>query len=418
MARILITTFGSFGDLHPYLVVGVELRRRGHAVTIASSAAYRARVEAEDLEFHAVRPDVDLEDRKMVAYVMEARRGTERIVSYLASLVRESYLDTLEAARHAEAIVTHPITFGSLLVARKLGVPWISTVLAPISFLSSFDPPVSPQAPWLHALRVLGPGFMKRLSTLGRGHTLRWVRPVLELEKELGLESRGHPLFEGSHSPLLMLALFSRHLADPQPDWPANTVVTGFPFYDRGDLSPELRRFLGEGPAPVVFTLGSSAVSAAGSFYVESVAAAGKAGCRAVLLTGPYKQGLPPELPAGVMAAPYAPHGALFPHAAAIVHQGGIGTTAQAMRSGRPSLIVPFGHDQFDNAARLRRRGAAEVVNRSKYKARRVADALQRLLGEPDYGKAAAELADKVRAEDGAGTPADAIEERLRKRGS
>jgi len=190
-------------------------------------------------------------------------------------------------------------------------------------------------------------------------------------------------------------------------------LVTGFPFYDRGELAPELQRFLAEGPAPVVFTLGSSAVGAAGAFYLQSLAAVERLGCRAVFLTGSHPQGLPEVLPPVVIALSYAPHGAIFPRAAAIVHQGGIGTTAQAMRSGRPMVVVPFGHDQFDNAARVERLGAAEVLYRSRYDARRVADVLQQMLKRPSYARAAAELGEKVRAEDGAGAAADAIEARL-----
>jgi rhamnosyltransferase subunit B len=386
------------------------LKRRGHAVTIASSAVYRTKVEEDGLAFHAVRPDIDPGDRELLAYIMDAKRGSERIIRYLAEVVRESYADTAEAARNADAIVTHAVTFASVLVAQKLHLPWISTVLAPIAFLSAHDPPVSPQAPWLIKLRPLGPGFMNWLWRLARRHTSAWLKPVLELRSELGLGADGHPLFDGSHSPSLVLALFSRYLAAPQPDWPAQTAITGFPFYDRGETTSELRRFLSDGPMPVVFPLGSSAVGAAGSFYVESLAATDRLGCRAVFLTGSHPQGLPDVLPPNVIALPYAPHGAIFPSAAAIVHQGGIGTTAQAMRSGRPMLVVPFGHDQFDNAARVKRLGAAEVLYRSEYNGRRVADVLQRLTQQPSYARTAAQLGEKVRAEDGARAAAKAIE--------
>src|SRR5579862_1827786 len=130
--RVLITTFGSYGDLHPYLAIGAELKRRGHAVTIASSAVYRAKVEREGLGFCAVRPDVQLENREMLAYVMDARRGSERVVRYLAESVRESFEDTEAAAREAELILTHPTSLGAVLAAQKLSLPWVSSVLAPI----------------------------------------------------------------------------------------------------------------------------------------------------------------------------------------------------------------------------------------------------------------------------------------------
>lgn len=425
MPRILIATFGSFGDLHPYLALARELRRRGHSVTIATSATYQTKVEGHGLDFHPVRPDIDLDNRAMLEYVMNARHGSERVVRFLASLVRESYADTLAAAQSADAIVTHPITFAAVLAAQKLAaqnprVRWISTVLAPLSMLSSYDPPISAQLPWLGPIQRLSPVISKSIWSLARRHTLPWVQPVIDLKNELGLPSGAHPLFEGQHSPSLVLALFSRTLAAPQPDWPPQTVVTGFPFYDHGELPFSVQTFLDDcarlRAAPVVFTLGSSAVSAAGNFYGESLAAVERAGCRALFLTGPHPQGLPETLPSGVLALPYAPHQTVFPHAAAIVHQGGIGTTAQALRAGRPMLVMPFGHDQFDNAARVKRLGAAEVLYRSQYKSMRVAKVLTELLTQNHYAQAAAQLGEKVRSENGAVAAADAIESEVGRR--
>jgi len=413
VARILLASFGSLGDLHPYIAIGTELKRRGHTVTIATCAAHRTRVEAEGLAFHPVRPDADLNDQKLLAYVMDARHGSERVVRYLADVVRESYEDTVGAAQHADLIVTHPVTFAAVVAAEKLGLPWISTVLAPLSFISAYDPPVPSHAPWMHSLLALSPAIAKWLWNLARKQTLPWVGPVLELRREVGLPPGKHPLFEGSHSPAQVLALFSRCLGPAQPDWPPRTVATGFPFYDHGELSAELQEFLGAGPPPVIFTLGSSAVGAAGAFYVESLAAVTKLGCRAIFLTGAHAQGLPAKLPAGIMAVPYASHGAVFPHAAVIVHQGGIGTTAQAMRSGRPQLVVPFAHDQFDNGARVQRLGIAEVVPRSRYSTVRAARALAKLLQRSSYAPAAAKIGEEVRRERGSETAADLIERTL-----
>jgi UDP:flavonoid glycosyltransferase YjiC (YdhE family) len=416
LARVLFTTFGSYGDIHPYMAIGIELQKRGHAVTIATSSSYAAKITSEGLGFHPVRPDVSLEDKALLAYVMDARRGSERILRYIGADVRQSYEDTLPAARQADLIVTHPITFGGVMAAEKLGIPWISTVLAPISFLSAWDPPVPAPTPWIVKVRALGPGWMRLIWQLAKYDTRRWIKPVLALRRELGLPDRGNPLFDGSHSPRLALALFSRCLAEPQPDWPPQTLVTGFPFFDRhheqAQMEPALHRFLSDGPPPVVFTLGSSAVGAAGDFYRDSLQAIGKMGVRALLLTGSHPQGLPETLPAGVMAVSYAAHSEVFPRASAIVHQGGIGTTAQAMRAGRPALIVPFAHDQVDNAERVRRLGAAEVVYRSRYNALTAETALGRLR---NCDSAAAQLGDSVRAERGVECAADSIERTLPK---
>jgi UDP:flavonoid glycosyltransferase YjiC (YdhE family) len=206
--------------------------------------------------------------------------------------------------------------------------------------------------------------------------------------------------------------LFSRVLAEPQPDWPPHVQTTGFVFYNGPDaLDPALEDFLATGPAPVVFTLGTSAVGAAGTFYQESAAAAAHLGVRAVLLTGGFAQNRPPEpLPPGVLLADKAPHQLLFPRASAIVHQGGIGTTAQALRSGRPMLVVPHGHDQPDNAFRVGNLGVARSIIPRRYRAARVARELDALLHEPRYRQQAAAMAAAVRAEGGASAAAAALE--------
>ncbi len=250
--------------------------------------------------------------------------------------------------------------------------------------------------------------------------TESWLGPYRELEAELGLPAGANPLFAGQHSPWLTLGLFSPLLAAPQPDWPPQARATGFIFFDRDEVEhppdPELEKFLQSGPAPIVFTLGSAAVQAAGNFFVESGKAARLLRRRAVLLVGKDMPRPRAELlSSDIVAFDYAPFSRLFPRSAAIVHQGGIGTTAQVMRSGRPALAMPLSHDQFDNAVRSKRLGIARIINRAGYRATKVAAELDRLLRDPRYARRAAELGSRIRAEDGVGAACDAIESFLRK---
>ena len=411
MAHVLFTTLGSYGDLYPYLAVARDVKELGHRVTIATSATYRDKVEAEAIGFAPVRPDISLDNREMMHFLFDQRRGTERVLRQVAAYARESYEDTLDAARHADVVVTHPITMAAVVVAEKRQLPWISTVLAPISFVSAHDPPIPAPFPWITKLRILGPGVMRRIWNLAKRESLKWLQPVLDLRNEIGLSTGAHPMFEGGHSPDLVLALFSRLLADQQPDWPTQAVLTGFPFYDSGkaSLAPELDAFIRGGEPPVVFTLGSSAVGAAGAFYSDSLKALNRSNTRAVLLTGPHPQGLPDKLPENVLAWPYAPHELLFPKASVIVHQGGVGTTAQALRSGRPMLVVPFAHDQFDNADRVRRLGVGRWIRRGKYNARAAEHALDTLLHDSSYAQAASIVGTRIREENGSATAARTI---------
>ena len=408
-----MTSWGSYGDVFPYLALARGLALRGHQPMLAAPAWYRDIVGAEGIAFHAMRPDVDPTDSALIARIMHSMRGPEVIIRELiAPRVRETYEDVLAAAEHADLIMTHPLTMAARLVAEVRGLPWVSTILAPLSLFSAHDPPVFPPAPWMRDLARLGPWAGRLLVGIARVAAHRWTRPVHRFRAELGLPPGDDPLFEGQFSPRLTLALFSPLIAEPQPDWPAGVRVTGFPFHHQTQaMPPELDEFLDAGSPPVVFTLGSSAVGAAGTFYEESIAASTRLGVRAVLLVGTDPSNRSPRpLPPGMIEIDYAPHAQLFPRALATVHQGGIGTTAEALRAGRPMLIVPFAHDQPDNAYRVARLGVSHTLPAKRYSAARAAAALGQIVGDPAYASRAAEIGAAIGAENGVESACDALE--------
>jgi UDP:flavonoid glycosyltransferase YjiC (YdhE family) len=414
--RVVLATHGTLGDLHPYLAIALELQKRGHRPVIATSEFYRRTVEAKGIAFRAIRPDVSFDDRALHERLTEPKRGFERVIRELMlPHLQETYEDLLaavDADGGADLLVSQILIFAAPLVAERTGIRWISTELQPGAFLSVYDPPVLSAIPALAKLRRLGPAFHGALFGLAKVTARRWGEPVRRLRRTLGLSPGNNPLFE-RHSPRLVLALFSRVMGSPQRDWPPNTLMTGFPFYDESDsvLPPELERFLNEGEPPIVFTLGSSAIWTAGSFFTESANAARKLGKRAVLLLGkdPRNQITEPMSPQ-ILTASYAPYARLFHRASAIVHQGGIGTTGQALRAGKPMLVMPFGGDQYDNGARIERLGVGRSIMRQTYTAARVAAALRELLDDHTIGDRAADIGRQVRAEDGVRTACDAIE--------
>jgi rhamnosyltransferase subunit B len=422
--RIVLSMFGSFGDVHPYIAIALELRARGHVPVIATSEVYREKMAALGLEFQPVRPEMPSYDQpeelgKMVAQVMGQRDGPERVIGLLLPHLRDIYADLDAATEGADLILTHPLPFVGPVIAQKKNLRWVSSVLAPVSLFSVYDPPVPPQMPALYGLLKLSPFIARGLLRLATPRLERMLAPVYRLRAELSLPRGALPLFAGQHSPTRVLALFSKVLAQPQPDWPRNTRVTGFPFYDRRDFFGEretpraLLEFLAAGPPPIIFTLGSSAFWVAKDFYRDSIAAAHALKRRALLLIG-HPRNLPPEpLPASIAAFEYAPFGEVLPRACAVVHQGGVGTTGQALRAGRPALVVPHAHDQFDNAARVARLGTARVLPRPKYNAANAASELDRLLSDESYATKAHEIGRIVQTEDGARAAADAIEEVL-----
>ncbi len=387
---------GSLGDLNPYIALALEMKKRNVEPVIASTDAYRERVESLNIEFHPIRPAMAKPDTpeyfEKVQGVVDPKHGAEYLFKrLLVPALRDAYQDLSVAIKGADLLITHPIVLAGPLVAQKSGIPWISTVLSPASLWSAFDPWVPPNTPWLHGLLKLGgPSAARLYKKLMKAVTEPWLRDVYAFRAELGLPRGEHALFEGQYAPELNLALFSTVMCEPQADWPANTVITGFPFFDKKDnapVDPELLRFLNSGPAPIVFTLGSAAVHVAGNFYQESVAAAKLLNRRAILLVGSDRNRPKDPLPDGVVAFDYAPFGELLPRAAAMVHQGGVGTTGQGLCAGIPMIVVPFAHDQPDNAARIGRLGVARTIARNSYKAERGAGDLRDLRFGPKAGE-------------------------------
>jgi UDP:flavonoid glycosyltransferase YjiC (YdhE family) len=415
--RIVIACWGSHGDLFPYIGLAVALKRRGHSPVVATNSGYRAEIEREGIEFAQAGPTIDAnvaDALDLYERVMDPVKGSEVIVKeLLMPQLDESFEQLSRAAAGADLLLSHPITYAAPVVADHARLPWLSTVLAPMLFFSKHDPPVLPASPRVNDLPLVGTWVARALLPLARRATRDWGEPVQELRARLGLPRALDPVFEGQFSPHGTLALFSRVLGAPQPDWPPSVTTTGTVFYNAPEpLESTLEEYLSAGEPPVVFTLGTSAVGAAGGFYHESAAAAEKLGVRAVLLTGGFAQNRPDHVPPNVLLVDRAPHQLLFPRASAVVHQCGAGTTAQALRSGKPTLLVPHGHDQFDNARRVRKLGVARVVLPKDYRAERVARELGALLNEPRYQERAAAVSIVVREERGT-EAAVAVIERL-----
>jgi rhamnosyltransferase subunit B len=413
--RVVIACWGSHGDLFPYIGLALALKRHGYNPVVATNRGYRTEVEREGIEFAAAGPAIEPDApnaRELYERVMDPIKGSEVIIKeLLMPRLRESYEELASACAGAALLLSHPITYAAPVVAERSGLPWLSTVLAPMLFFSKHDPPVLPAMPRVNDVPLVGPWLARLLLPLARRVTRDWGEPVQRLRAERGLPRGRDPVFEGQFSPHGTLALFSRVLAEPQPDWPANVTTTGTVFYNGPEqLEPQLEAFLAAGEPPVVFTLGTSAVGAAGGFYHESAAAAAKLGVRAIMLTGGFAENRPRDLPANVLLVDRAPHQLLFPRASAVVHQCGAGTTAQALRAGRPTLLVPHGHDQFDNARRVRKLGVARTVFPQDYRAERVARELGAVLREPRYRERAAAVQIVVREERGAEAAVAAIE--------
>jgi UDP:flavonoid glycosyltransferase YjiC (YdhE family) len=417
--RIVLSNIGTFGDINPLIAIALELKRRGHVPVMAVPAVFGPKILPLGLEFHPVRPDIDPENTLMAEMIYDVRKGTERgLREFLFPVLRQTYDDLLDAATRparADLLLLGELNYAGPIVAEITGIPWASYVLAPLSFFSAFDPPVLPMYPRLARADKAIPGMGRAIKRLARLVSRNWPQPIYDLRSELGLPKGQNPLFDAKHSPFLVLAMFSRVLGVAQKDWPENTLITGFCFYDsdagNAALPANLEAFLNAGPPPVVFTLGSAAVLAAGRFYEFSARAAIRLGIRAVLLIGSDKRNqIRQPLPDSICVAEYAPYSKLFSRAAMVVHQGGVGTTAQCLRAGKPMLIMPFSHDQPDNGRRMQRLKVARVIQRGNYTPVRVARKLKAMLDEPLFARRAEMVARRLEQEDGLRSACDALE--------
>jgi UDP:flavonoid glycosyltransferase YjiC (YdhE family) len=426
--KIVFSTFGSLGDLHPMLALAIELRGRGHEIVINTLEVYREKIDALHFEFYPLRPNLNPEeDRELAREIMDAKSGTEKLLKeILLPNVRPMYEDLMKAVEGTDAFISGEVVYPAASVAEKTKIKWITTSLAPASFLSPHDPFVPPTAQWLKHFRFLGAIFHGVIYSAIHLLVAGWLAPYREFRREIGLSENHDPIFKDKFSDLLHLAMFSKVLGKPQPDWHSPTLQSGFCFYDGqddlGKMPEDLIEFLEAGEPPIVFTLGSAAVMDARDFFEESAKAAQILNRRAVLLYGVFNQ--PPEIvengklkaesgkqnQAQIVAFDYAPYSQIFPRAACVVHQGGVGTTAQVLRAGVPHLIMPYSHDQPDNAARCERIGVARVISREKYNGETAAKELCTLLDDENYKQNAVEAGKIVCAEHGTNMACDAIE--------
>lgn len=410
MKQIVLATLGTLGDLNPFIGIAVALREAGLQPVVATHEAYRALVAAAGIEFRPIRPDrSELQAASAMDLQQLFRKARTRpqiiLTRYVLPYLQQSYEDAAAAMGSARLVFSSSLSFGAKLAAEKLKIPHVSVVLQPGMMGSAHDPPVLTSQVLLG--RLLGAGgrpVHRAVLTAVRMISRRWFRPVESFRARLGLPAGQHPLFEGQWAADFTLGLYSTVLRGPQPDHPARFSIAGFSFYDgEGTVPPSVQRFLEEGPPPLLFTLGTSAVHDSARFVrvaLQSLAALQE---RAILiLDDAHRERLHGGLPGHIHVCGYLPYSRIFPRARIIIHHGGIGTTAQALRAGRPQLVAPYFVDQPDNAARVVRCGAGCLLPLDRWEPARLTTALRRLMRDRSMAERATAIAFDLTRENGA----------------
>ena len=388
--RVCLVTFGSAGDVHPMLALGQGLRERGHAVTLLTNPVFAELADDARLDFAPVGEAAHYTDATTHPKVWHPIDGFGVLWRYLLRpALAPTYEQLAEIASVEPCIViASPVAMGARVAQEHLGVPLITAYTAATMLRTVHDPMTLAQ--WRVARWV--PRVARRLAwtALDRFKLDPLVRPALDaLRGPLKLPRIRGPVFDRwIHSPKAGVTLFPSWFAPAPPDWPRQVVQAGFPLYD-GDaqqaVAPWLREFVEEGTPPVVFMPGT-AQQDAGAFYTAALEACQATGQRGLLL-GPLARDVVADV-ATVRTIPYAPFSWLLPRARALVHHGGIGSCAQALRAGIPQLLAPQAYDQFDNAMRLERLGVGVALPGGTDGLQAMAAQLGSLLASPDVAQA------------------------------
>jgi len=406
---------GSRGDIQPYVALGVGLVAAGHAVRIVTTVDHTELVASYGLELCPVDVDVRAElQADAVSASLESGshlRSFWQIAKIAARMAERMAHVGLEACEGADAIVTG---FGGVFMAEafavRLGVPLVQAYNVPLTPTSAFPGALAP-----------GLSFGPRSRWLSQVLTRQGVWMLLRSsgnaprKKVLGMPSA--PLFASSQragfAPGPVLYGHSPAFLPHAPEWGDDVEVTGYWFADEPrDFSPPpgLDDFLAAGEKPVCIGFGSMSQrdpAATTRLVLDAVARSGK---RAILLSnwGGLRAS---ERPETIFQVESIPHAWLYPRVSAIVHHGGAGTTAAALRAGVPAIVVPFHGDQFFWANLVHERGVGPApVPRTRLTAERLAEALVRATEDAPMAARSAALGARIREEKGISRAIAAIE--------
>lgn len=401
--KFLLASWGSSGDLHPFLTLAREMRQRGHEVTMVGMSHWKPEFLGIGVDFVSVGPELSpkelFEHPEIISTKNFGLVSLKALMELAIVPMMDDGLRTLcELAPEHDALVAHHFFLPASAAAEKAKIPWATISLAPSILPSRYTLPAGqPMQPFTGPIgRLANHGAWKLARMMVRPH----IDPVVNGQRQReGLEPITDAIFEAV-SPTLNLALFSEHFSPRQPDYAEHIHLAGFcPWDPAYTPSPELAAFLEAGEKPWLFTLGSSAIANPGEFYNAAVEGLRGQKERAILLVGD-KRNIPANLPPNVLAVDYAPYHWIMPRCRAVAHQCGMGTTAQSLRAGIPIVACPYAFEQPHNAMCLEAMGVAVYLPPRKRNASGLVKAL-RQVSEGKIAQRAREIGEKVREENG-----------------
>ncbi len=395
--RFLLVTLGTFGDVYPFIHIGSELRRRGHDVRIIANPYFQNVIQAEGFDFEPLGTIEQAERYYNDPEMWHSKRFWKAGAEYMTlgpmrptyEIISRLYVPNETVVAAVESAI------GARIAHEKLGVPLATIHPAADKIRSVFRAPVIPGL-WM-------PQWMPRWFK----SLLFWIADRLVVDPvycptinafraELGLPPISRPYHGWWNSPQRVIGLYPKWFNPPQPDWPKQTVLTGFPIMaskDEEPLSNELLNFLSSGTHPVVFSFGSINRHSKPLLKI-AVDTCGLINQPAVILAKD-RSVLPNPLPANVFHTSYVPFNSLFSRTSLLVHNGGLGTTSIAMRAGIPQIIIPLAFGNANTAALTADLKVATAMSPAKVTPKRLAECIKATLQSKELTYACKEIANK-----------------------
>ncbi|MBY0588435.1 glycosyltransferase [bacterium] len=402
--NVFMIGLGSMGDTLPFVTIGQEMARRGHQVTFLGNEHFRDFILKRGLGFETV-----ITKESYQAFV-DAQMSQSRIASLrqMGFMLMETFQRTVDLLEERyvpgqTVACAQAYAMGARIAQEKFGLPLATAHLQPQWFRSLHSMP--PIDYW--------PMFLKRgvQSILDFFIDKRVGKSVMDIRATFGKPRVKGTMRKWWVSPTCHFGLFPDWFAPPQPDWPKNVVLPGFPLpkesFEKFDMS-EVNAFLEAGEPPLVFTQ-SSLSKEAHEYFATSIDIAQRTRSRAIFLT-PHPELLPSTIPDGMRYFPYVPLEHLLSRAKAHLHHGGIGTIAHTLKAGIPQITVPMVYDQPDNSLRLEPLKVSINLKPSQYRAAKIAPRLAELVGSDQVQARCKDYAQRIERSDPLGTMADTLE--------
>lgn len=396
---VLLVTLGTAGDVHPFVALGCALKQRGHRVRLVTNEAFKPVADRSGLSFVGIGSEEHYRSVLEDPDVWHPTRGFPILVRELILGGMQPAFEAIQSMITADTVLVAPCyAYGARIASEKFQRPLVTVILQPASVWSTAEPVSVRSYAWSRYIPV--PVQRGLAYLIGRFYLERLIAPgTNRFRRELGLPEVRDVATHWCYSPHSVLGLLPSWYASPAPDWPAAYCPAGFVSHEAQealDMCTELSEFLEQGEAPLVFTPGSGHWHAR-EFFQTAAGACDRLRKRAVFLSG-HDGHIPDALPASIRYFRYAPFDALFPRSLAVVHHGGIGTTAKAMKAGVPQLIMPMAYDQPDNANRVKSLGAGDALSPGRFTEARLANALERLIRSRQVQDRCREYAARIQA--------------------